>query len=84
MAQHLDLPRHAGGVLDLNLMLARERLPCSIKTASKTNSKASREAPRLPQSKITCDENHHHNNANNIENIVHVSFSFLSCDRISH
>jgi hypothetical protein len=34
--------------------------------------------PGLPQSQITCNEDHHHNNANNIENIVHVSSSFLA------
>ena len=36
----------------------------------------------LSQSEITGDEEHHHNNTHNVENIVHVSFSFLSRDRI--
>jgi len=38
----------------------------------------------LPQSEIAGDEEHHHNNTHNVENIVHVSFSFLSRDRICH
>jgi hypothetical protein len=32
----------------------------------------------LSQAEITGDEEHHHNNTHNVENIVHVSFSFLS------
>ena len=36
----------------------------------------------LSQSEITGDEEHYHNNTHNVENIVHVSFSFLSRDRI--
>ncbi|MBC8018274.1 MAG: hypothetical protein H7X83_07120 [Verrucomicrobia bacterium] len=34
--------------------------------------------PGLPQSKIACDEKHHNNNTNDVKNIVHVNFSFLS------
>ena len=41
-----------------------------------------REAARLPQSEIAGDENHYHHNTNDVENIVHVRFSFLSRDRI--
>ena len=36
----------------------------------------------LPQSEIAGDEEHYHNNAHNVENTAHVSFSFLSRDRI--
>jgi hypothetical protein len=39
-----------------------------------------RKAPGLPQSEIARNENHYHNNTNYVENIVHVSFSFLSRD----
>jgi hypothetical protein len=49
----LDLQRYAGVVLNLNLMLARERLPFSIRPGSKKKSEVSREALLLPQSKIT-------------------------------
>jgi len=45
--------------------------------------KVPREAPGLPQSEITEDEEYHHNNTNNVENIVHVSSSFSSRDRIT-
>jgi hypothetical protein len=37
-----------------------------------------REAPGLPQSEITGNEEHHHKNTHYVENIVHVSFFFLS------
>jgi hypothetical protein len=43
----------------------------------------SRGAPGLSQSEVAGNEKHHHNNTNDIENIVHVSFSFLSRDRIT-
>ena len=42
-----------------------------------------RTAPGLPQSEIACYEKHHNNNTNDVKNIVHVSFSFLSRDRIT-
>jgi hypothetical protein len=37
----------------------------------------------LGQSKIAGNEEHYHHKTNYVENIVHVSFSFLSCDRIT-
>jgi hypothetical protein len=37
----------------------------------------------LSQSKIAGYEKHHNNNTNDVKNIVHVSFSFLSRDRIT-
>ena len=37
-----------------------------------------RQAPRLPQSEVARYEEHHHNNANDVKNIVHVSSSFLT------
>jgi len=36
----------------------------------------------LPHSEIAGNEKHYHDNTNYVENIVHVSFSFLSRDRI--
>jgi hypothetical protein len=42
-----------------------------------------REAPGLPQSEIAGNEKHYHNNTNDVKNIVHVSFSFLSRYRIT-
>jgi hypothetical protein len=42
-----------------------------------------REAPGLPQSEIAGNKEHYHHNTNNVENIVHVSSSFLSRDRIA-
>jgi len=40
-------------------------------------------AQALPQSEIAGNEDHHHNNANDIKNIVHISSSFLSRDRMT-
>jgi len=37
---------------------------------------------RLRQSEIAGNEKHHHHNTNDVKNIVHVSFSFLSGDRV--
>jgi hypothetical protein len=42
-----------------------------------------RKAPGLPQSEIAGNEKDHNNNPNDVKNIVHLSFSFLSHDRIS-
>ena len=42
-----------------------------------------RETPGLPQSEIAGNEKHYHNNTHYVENTVHVSFSFLSRDRIT-
>jgi hypothetical protein len=61
--------------LDLKPMLTREGLP------SKNIDLVARLG--LSQAEITGDEEHHHNNTHNVENIVHVSFSFLSRDRIT-
>jgi hypothetical protein len=58
--------------------LTRETLPSSIRQVRKNIAAVPREAPGLPQSQITGDEEHHHNNAHNVENTAHVSFSFLS------
>jgi hypothetical protein len=71
--------------LNLKLVLTREGLPCRIGqfvekiSGSENHSKA----PGLPQSEIAGNEEHHNNNTNDIENIVHVSFSFLSRDRVT-
>jgi hypothetical protein len=46
--------------------------------------KVPRDAPGLRQSEIACNEEHHNDNTNDVKNIVHVSFSFLSRDRIYH
>ena len=45
--------------------------------------KVPREAPGLSQSEIAGNEEHHNNNTNDVKNIVHVRFSFLSRDRIT-
>src|SRR4030095_9450358 len=37
----------------------------------------------LSQSEIAGNEKHYHNNTNDVKNIAHVSFSFLSRDRIT-
>jgi hypothetical protein len=42
-----------------------------------------REELGLSQSQIAGNEKHHHNNTNDVKNITHVSFSFLSRDRIT-
>ena len=39
-----------------------------------------REAPGLSQSEITGNKEHHNNNTDDVKNIAHVSFSFLSRD----
>ena len=46
--------------------------------------KVPRETPGLRQSEIAGNEEHHHHNTNDVKNIVHVSFSFLSRDWIYH
>jgi hypothetical protein len=38
---------------------------------------------RLPQAEVAENEEHYHYDANNVENAVHVVFSFLSRDRIT-
>ena len=54
-----------------------------ISSATKTPGRENHsKAPGLPQSEIAGNEEHHHN-TNNVENIVHVSSSFLSRDRIT-
>jgi len=42
-----------------------------------------REAPGLSQSEITGNEKHHNNNTDDVKNIAHVSFSFLSHARVT-
>jgi hypothetical protein len=42
-----------------------------------------REELGLSQSEIASNEKHHDNNTNDVKNIAHVSFSFLSRDRIT-
>jgi hypothetical protein len=42
-----------------------------------------RYGPGLGQSKIAGNEEHYHHETNYVKNIVHVSFSFLSLDRIT-
>ena len=42
-----------------------------------------REELGLSQSEIAGNEKHYHNNTNDVKNIAHVSFSFLSRDRIT-
>ena len=63
-------------------MPTREGLPCNIRQVLKNIGEVPREAPGLSQSQIAGNEKHYHNNTNYVENIVHVSFSFLSRDRI--
>jgi hypothetical protein len=76
------MPLRAVVVLDWKLTLTRERLPFSIRQARKNIGEVAREAPGLRQSEIAGNEEHHYNNTNDVKNIVHVSFSFLSSDRI--
>jgi len=68
-------------VLDLKLYgLIREGLPFSIRQAGKTLLALSGEVPRDPrlhQSEIADNENYYRNNTYYVENIVHVSSSFL-------
>ncbi|GEM_PF-1703432 len=55
-----------------------------ISSATKTPGRENHsKAPGLPQSQIAGNEEHYHHNTNNVENIVHVSSSFLSRDRIT-
>lgn len=37
----------------------------------------------LSQAEVAENEEHYHHDANNVENAIHVEFSFLSCDRIT-
>ena len=63
-------------------MVTREGCLPVLDRFEKNIGEVPREAPGLPQSEIAGDENHYHNNTNYVEKIVHVSFSFLSRDRI--
>ncbi len=40
-------------------------------------------APGLPQSEKACYEKHHNNDTDDVKDIVHVTFSSLSYDRIT-
>jgi len=42
-----------------------------------------RDDPGLTQPEIAGNEEHHHHNPNDVKNIVHISFSFLSRYRIT-
>lgn len=42
-----------------------------------------REAPGLSQAEITGNKEHHNNNTDDVKNIAHVSFSFLSRAQIT-
>jgi hypothetical protein len=62
--------------------LARDCRP-ALDRFEKNTGEVPREAPGLPQSEIAGNEKHYHNNTNYVKNIVHVSFSFLSRDRVT-
>ena len=61
---------------------SREGLPLNIETAFKKYGEHPGEGSGLPQSEVAGNEKHDHNNTYYVENIAHVSFSFLSRERI--
>jgi hypothetical protein len=68
----------------LKPILSRQRCRPVLDSFEKlSGSENHSKAPGLPQSEIAGNEDHDNNNTNDVKNIVHVSSSFLSSDRMT-
>ena len=68
--------------LGLKVILTRDGLPSVCDGHANSNGIVPRETRGLSQPEKAGNEHHYYNYTNYVENIVHVSFSFLSRKRI--